>query len=65
MQDLALAVIGLAILAFTGFSFYKVVPGEEGQTIAWMQRENIATVVTIALIVLGLTGFGLVIRSFA
>jgi hypothetical protein len=65
MQDFALAVTGLAILALTGFSFYKVVPGEQGQTIPWMRSENIATLVTISLIVSGLTGLGLVIRSFA
>lgn len=65
MQNIAMAIAGLVILAGTVFTIYRLAPREGSMTVAWMQRENIATIVTLALMVLGLTGIGLIVKALA
>jgi len=65
MQDLTLAISGLACLVITGLGFYKLAPREGEQTNPWMEREMVAMTVTLVLLVLGLTGIGLVIKAVA
>jgi uncharacterized membrane protein len=65
MQDVSLGLVGLVFLVFTVFTIRKLAPrdGEPGRS--WLQRENVAMVVSLGLVALGVTGLGLIIRALA
>jgi hypothetical protein len=63
MQNLAMAIAGLACLMISGFALYKLAPREGKPGIPWMEVEVVGISVSLVLVTLVATGAALLIAA--
>jgi hypothetical protein len=65
MEKALLVIIGLSCLVGSGLVLFKLAPRDGEPVRAWLESDGTATVVSLALTLVGTLGIGLVIQALA
>jgi hypothetical protein len=65
MENALLVIVGLSCVVGSGFVVFKLAARDGEPTRAWLENDGAATVVTLALLLVGTLGMGMLIRALA